>query len=186
MKYTKTRLVTDPQRANPGDAGIDFYIPQFTKPFISALMDRNKGNAVYLFYEVDWAKYFDVDLHEMVPFKELTIVLMPHHRILIPSGIHVKLEPGTMMDAKNKSGVAHKMGLDIMAQLVDESYQGEVHLSINNTSAHPVILKQGMKLVQFVISKYENSELMGVSDLGKLYGELKTERGAGGFGSSNI
>ena len=177
MKFTKVREVRSPERANQGDAGIDFFIPYFTVDFINALFKANSSNKIYLMYQLD-----DIDLTP----GDMVIVLMPHSRILIPSGIHVKLDPGTMMDAKNKSGVAHKLGLDIMAQLVDESYQGEVHLSINNTSNYPVFLKEGMKLIQFVISKYESSQLKHIADLKELYDGHDSSRGDGGFGSSNV
>ena len=178
MKYTKVKNVKDPQRANPGDAGIDFFMPPITDKLVMELRDKNQLSR----YKILWDKtQYD---HGQGNF-ERVIVLPAHERILIPSGIHVNLEPGTCMQAANKSGIATKLGLDRLAELVDESYQGEVHISLVNTSNDVVLLYGGMKIIQFVIYKYENCQPDLIPDMEYLYPE-ESQRGEGGFGSSGI
>jgi len=41
IKFLKVRDVKSPSRANEYDAGIDFYVPEFTKEFIKDLRAKN-------------------------------------------------------------------------------------------------------------------------------------------------
>ena len=58
--------------------------------------------------------------------------LDPGESILIPSGIHVNVPDGHALIAFNKSGVAVKKTLLAGAAVVDEGYQGEMHIHIIN------------------------------------------------------
>lgn len=51
----------------------------------------------------------------------------------------------------NKSGVATKRQLQFGDCVVDEDYQGEIHLHVMNVGKEVVILKPGMKLVQGLV-----------------------------------
>ena len=41
IKFLKTRSVKSPSRANKYDAGIDFYVPEFTEDFLKDLREKN-------------------------------------------------------------------------------------------------------------------------------------------------
>lgn len=101
--------------------------------------------------------------------------------VKIPSGIKVKLPENTAFVAFNKSGVSLK-GLEVGACVVDEDYQGEIHLHVYNRSKHPVNVSPGDKLVQFVLIKQDYCDVVIVNE-GKLH-DQKTDRGEGGFGST--
>lgn len=75
------------------------------------------------------------------------IVLQPGESVLIPSGIHVKLDPGWALVFFNKSGIASKRHLDMMACVVDSSYQGECHINLMNTGNTPAEIEAGDKIV---------------------------------------
>ena len=120
----------------------------------------------------------------------------PGGRVLIPSGIKVNVPTGYALIAFNKSGVASKTGLVVGACVVDEDYQGEVHLNMINTnqlteafdgtayatnSGH-VTLNPGDKLTQFILVPVNYATPEEV-ELENLYQET-TERGEGGFGST--
>lgn len=123
-------------------------------------------------------------------------VIQPGERVLIPSGIKVNVPTGHALVAFNKSGVATKTGLIIGACVVDEDYQGEIHLSLINTNNSreifaegtyvkldgTVAISPGEKLAQFILLpvNYAMPEETGAD---KLYVE-DTERGEGGFGST--
>ena len=79
-------------------------------------------------------------------------MILPNDRILIPSGIKMEVPEGHVLVAFNKSGVSTKKGLDVLACVVDEDYQGEIHLSLYNTTNWPVVLKPGEKIVQFILN----------------------------------
>lgn len=112
-------------------------------------------------------------------------LLPPHYQAIIPAGIKVKLPPGTALIAFNKSGIATKNQLQVGACVIDEDYQGEVHLNVYNRSNEPTLLTPGMKLVQFILVPVCYTRLEEVRNEQDLYGGHITERGSGGFGSTN-
>ena len=100
--------------------------------------------------------------------------------VLVPSGIKASIPSGYMWLALNKSGVATKLGLQVGAQVVDEDYEGEIHLHVTKITHGTVKIEPGMKLIQLVLVpvSYENIEL--VDELQS----RNTQRGSGGFGST--
>jgi dUTPase len=94
IKFLKTRDVKSPTRAHQNDAGIDFYVPEFTPEFVDLLKQKNP----------------DINI------SDFSIILEPGQRILIPSGIYCQMEDkNRCLIAANKSGVATKMGLIVGA-----------------------------------------------------------------------
>lgn len=162
MNFGKIRKVKSPTRANQRDAGIDFFIPDYSEEFVKDLLNKNDNINI---------------------LKE-KIYLEPHQRILIPSGIHVKVPEGYALIAFNKSGVASKKGLDLLASVVDEEYQGELHISVYNTSNEELYLEFGMKIIQFILIPVNYSIPQEV-DFNSLYDE-QSSRGSGGFGSTGV
>jgi len=171
IKFLKTRNVISPTRANQHDAGIDFFVPELTEQFIQVLKEKNP------------------DLH--IKFNEndesISILLDPHERILIPSGIHCQMNsPDRALIAANKSGIATKQGLVFGAQIVDYEYQGEIHLSLINTGKIPVILTSGMKILQFIETPIFTSVIdIEENKSTQEFYEKETTRGEGGFGSTD-
>ncbi len=162
LRYSKTRDVKSPTRGTELSAGIDFFVPERTPEFIEALKAKNKP--------------------DMYHITERAIVVKPHCRILIPSGIKADVLPGTALIAYNKSGVASKKGLDVMACVVDEDYQGEIHISLLNTTNEYVEIGFGEKATQFIEEVIQKSTPVEVPE-SELFAEV-SERGAGGFGST--
>ena len=184
MKFSKTRQVKSPQRGTPQSAGIDFFIPSFTKKFITDLLQKNPRLATL----VKTNSSYIVDN---------TIVLMPHDRILIPSGIHVNfteeenllknatnLPLGLSLNAANKSGIGSKRGVSYLAQIIDSDYEGEIHINLVNTGAHPVQISEGEKIIQFLLQPVYYAAIEEVS-FDDLYINSTSQRGSGGFGSTN-
>lgn len=117
-----------------------------------------------------------------VPEDFTTSVLQPGESVLIPSGIKVQVPNGYMLTAFNKSGVATKQGLSIGACVVDEDYEGEIHLHLINTSNFNTLIEPGKKIAQFILIpvNYENVEVVEELE------SRNTQRGAGGFGSTGV
>lgn len=201
--YCKTRDVKSPRRYTPEDAGVDWYVPNYetydgdvdfgeapiipsdeAEEFLKDLKEKNAGRDIL---------YIEPTSSD----ETLKIVIGPHERILIPSGIKVKIKRnwlrkilhkviglGDALNAENKSGVANKKGLEIGSKVVDYEYQGEVHLSVINTTNKPVTIESGEKLVQFIHYPIYLSEYNRIPE--SVYNNFeKSKRGAGGFGSSN-
>ena len=164
MKVAKIRAVKTPNRGTELSAGIDFFMPSFEDKFLNDLIKKN-------------------DHHIDIDFKVDKISIKPQHRILIPSGIKVKVPRGFALIAFNKSGISSKKGLSVMASVVDEDYQGEVHLSLLNTTNKIVAIGQDEKLVQFILVPmfYDGIELTAETHL---FNSI-SERSDGGFGSTD-
>ena len=170
MDYIKVREVLNPVRANKTDAGIDFFVPLDLT--VGEMRNLNKNK---------------ITDYQYTPEGVVTsIILQPQERTLIPSGIHCKLPKNHALVAFNKSGVAAKTGLIVGSQVVDEGYEGEIHLSVINTSNKTCLVKAGAKIVQFILMpvKYSQPKLKEVP-LIEFYKESTSTRGSGGFGSSN-
>ena len=168
MKIAKSREVKSPQRGTSFSAGIDFFVPKFDEEFVTNFFEKNPNYGFTLEESLD----------------KLQIVVRPHHKVLIPSGIKVNFEgkPKALI-AFNKSGVSVKKGLDVLACVIDQDYQGEIHLSIVNTGENDVTVFQDEKIVQFIMIPIEYEDIEEVSENELWISE--TERGEGGFGSTN-
>ena len=117
-----------------------------------------------------------------VPNDFIEMTVLPNQRTLIPSGIKVSLPDGYALIAFNKSGVASKTGMIVGACVVDEDYQGEIHLNMINTSDIGQLIRPGDKLTQFILVPVNYAEPQEVIQ-DDLYREV-TQRGEGGFGST--
>lgn len=160
MKYAKVRDVKSPVRGTEKSAGIDFFIPS------------------------DFGKK----------------IVRPGEDILIPSGIKAELPEGYMLIAAEKSGVvtskqacenigrkpkakAFSSIVIIGAKIVDEDYQGEIHIHLINVGNSAVTLVSDMKIAQFILVPVSYEELEECLEE-ELFEEV-SDRGEGGFGSTD-
>lgn len=120
-----------------------------------------------------------------VPAKYSATRIEPGEAANISSGIYAKIPSGHALIAFNKSGVAKHMGLQVGACVVDEDYQGEIHLHVVNVSRKAVEIHAGMKLVQFLLMPITYGAVKYYEKPSDLYDE-PTERGTGGFGSTGL
>ena len=108
--------------------------------------------------------------------------LGPGKSCLIPSGIKADVPENHALIAFNKSGVAVKKNLHVGACVVDEDYQGEIHINLTNVGNETVHVESGEKIIQFVLVPvtYEDVSIVDESELFN----YTSERGSGGFGST--
>lgn len=171
MDILKTRDVITPIRANDTDAGIDFFVPN----------DLHIEEMIKLNPELIRKNYeLDMDGHTVK-----TIILEPHERILIPSGIYVKLPKKHALIANNKSGVATKTGLVVGACVVDEKFQGEILMSLINTSKKKCVIHKSAKIIQFVLTPVNYAKVVLKNKPLSEFFDSDSNRGDGGFGSTN-
>lgn len=170
IKFTKIRNVKTPTRGTPRSAGIDFYVPE----------DLTQS-------ELDVKQPVKQEIRALVEGKFGLIKkleLFPNQRILIPSGIKMKIPTGYAGVVMNKSGVSSKTGLDKLAELIDEDYQGEIHINVVNTGTNPVVIRPGDKIAQMIITPVYIADLEMKNSADEVFTE-ETVRGEGGFGSTN-
>src|SRR5574344_97084 len=157
MKVAKVRDVKTPERGTAKSAGIDFFVP-------NDFIER---------------------------------VLPPQRDMLIPSGIKAQVPEGFMLMAAEKSGVvtskqaavdadrtpkptAYTTVVVLGAKIVDEDYQGEIHIHLVNVGNEYVTIKHGTKSAQVILLPVDYQGIEVVPEA-ELFSET-TERGEGGFG----
>ena len=119
-----------------------------------------------------------------IPESQEPITLAPGESAFIPSGIKANIPTGYALVAMNKSGVAAKRSLLVGACLIDEDYQGEMHIDLKNVGTESQTLNPGDKIIQLVCLPINYVEIQEVQSESDLFGDVVTERGEGGFGST--
>ena len=114
------------------------------------------------------------------------IEILPGGKVLIPSGIKANLPHGVYLKAENKSGISSKRGLIFGASVVDDDYQGEIHICLINPTNTSAKIVAGEKIIQFLPCFSPNMhEVVEYDDEEKLFENTKSERGSDGFGSTD-
>ena len=104
--------------------------------------------------------------------------LKPGERHLFKLGIATEFPEDYVALIWDKSGLAVKNGLTVLAGVVDHSYRGEYGVVLLNTSSTAYQIKKDDKIAQLLIQKVEQAENIEVEKLSD------TQRGEGGFGST--
>ncbi|PSR04930.1 MAG: dUTP diphosphatase [Bacteroidetes bacterium SW_11_45_7] len=133
----------------------------------------NKSNHELPSYETEGAAGFDLRANVDEP-----IVINPFERKLVPTGIFMELPQGYEAQIRPRSGIAVKKGLTLLNTpgTIDSDYRGEVKVLMINLSDKKQSIKDGERIAQTVISRYEKVGVKEVARLGD------SERGDGGFG----
>ena len=111
-----------------------------------------------------------------------SVVLEPHERKLIPTGLFIELPIGYEAQIRPRSGLALKQGITCLNSpgTIDADYRGEIGVILVNLSNEEFIIEKGERIAQLVIAKHERAEWKQVEELSK------TSRGQGGFGSTGV
>jgi len=130
------------------------------------------------------SKSAGVDFFVPEDFKDT--ILDPGDSVVIPSGIKANIPEDHVFIANNKSGIATKRGLQVGACVVDEDYQGEIHIHLTNVTNSSTIINSGDKIIQFLLLPVSYEPINLVESEDKLWEGEITERGEGKFGSTGI
>ena len=106
------------------------------------------------------------------------IRLKPLERALVPTGLYIELTEGFEAQIRPRSGLALKQGISVLNTpgTIDADYRGEIGIILINLSNSDVIIKDGERICQMIISRHEHIEWEEVELLSE------TKRGTGGFG----
>ena len=160
MKILRTRDVKMPTRGTPQSAGIDIFIPNSSDFYMK------KGD-------------------ELIPLGE-SHTLNPGTSILIPAGIKANVPRNRALIAFNKSGIAAKKNIVIGACVIDEDYQGEIHIDIKNVGTNSQTISAGDKITQLLCVPIDYVEIEEAESEEDCFGGATTLRGEGGFGSTGV
>lgn len=113
---------------------------------------------------------------------EDTLTLKSLERKLIPTGLFLELPEGYEAQVRPRSGLAIKNGISVLNApgTIDADYRGEIGVILVNLSTEDFNINKGDRIAQMVIAKYETAEWQEVAEINE------TERGAGGFGSTQL
>lgn len=119
----------------------------------------------------------DVKAHIPAP-----VVINPHERVLIPTGIRVEIPHGFEIQVRPRSGLAFNHGITVLNApgTIDADYRGEICVLLINHSSTPFMIEPGMRIAQLVLAPVFQAEYLAVETL------TATARGQGGFGHTGI
>ena len=111
---------------------------------------------------------------------EAPVTLKPLERKLISTGLSIELPKGFEAQIRPRSGLAYKHGIGIVNSpgTIDADYRGVIQVLLVNLSNQDFVVEDGERIAQMVIARYEKISWEETNVLSK------TERGAGGYGST--
>ena len=136
----------------------------------------NKSNNPLPKYQTALSAGMDLFAH-----LEEEITLKSLERKLIPTGLFLEIPAGLEAQIRPRSGLAIKNGITVLNSpgTIDADYRGEIGVILVNLSADNFIIKNGDRIAQMIIAKYETITWQEVTEINE------TERGEGGFGSTS-
>lgn len=110
------------------------------------------------------------------------VVLKPGKRALIGTGLRIELPQGYEAQIRARSGLAIKYGICLINGIgtVDSDYRGEIRVALVNLGEEDFEIRNGDRIAQMVIMKYEKVTWKVADDLSE------TQRGEGGFGHTGV
>ena len=135
----------------------------------------NKSKHALPVYETSASAGLDVRANTDQP-----IVLKPLERALIKTGLFLEIPEGFECQVRPRSGLAYKHGITVLNSpgTIDSDYRGEVGVILVNLSDEEYEIKEGERIAQLVFASFHQAEWVETEELSR------TERGAGGFGST--
>ena len=110
------------------------------------------------------------------------VELYPGDSAILETGLKIEVPPDHMLQIMNKSSVASKKQLVVGACVVDNGYNGEVLVNLQNIGLSVRHVEPGQKLAQAVVIPIVTPDVEEIFE-DKIY-ESKTSRDSGGFGST--
>jgi dUTP pyrophosphatase len=109
------------------------------------------------------------------------VELQPYSRMLVPTGLFIKIPEGYELQIRPRSGLALKNGITIINSpgTIDSDYINEIGVILVNTSDKGFLINPGDRIAQGILNKVEKVEWNEVDTL------EETTR-TGGFGSTGL
>lgn len=108
-----------------------------------------------------------------------SILIQPHSRGVIPTGIYLEIPEGYWASIEARSSTSKSM-LICPKGVIDEGYRGELFAVLLNVGDHPVVINDGDRYVQLIL----HERIVKDFDIEEVDELTPSERGASGFGST--
>jgi dUTP pyrophosphatase len=106
------------------------------------------------------------------------VIIPPGRRASVRTGLSAAIPEGFYGRVAPRSSLAVEHGLDVLAGVIDNDYRGEIICVLINHGEDPIHLEAGRRVAQLVIESIITPRPEWADRLDE------TERGSGGFGSS--
>ena len=108
------------------------------------------------------------------------VILAPNQRKAVSTGLFLELPENYEIQVRPRSGLALKNGISVLNSpgTIDSDYRGEIAVILINHSNEDFVIKDGDRIAQIVLTKFETIEWSEVNSINS------TDRGSGGFGST--
>jgi len=129
-----------------------------------------------------WKVVNEVELLITTYNKHKPLRLFPGERLLVPTGLRLQLPPSLEAQVRPRSGLALRNGLTVLNSpgTIDADYRGVVGVILINHGTLPAVIRPGDRIAQLVVVPVVRAELVPKATLNA------TERGSGGFGSTDV
>ncbi|MDC0105874.1 dUTP diphosphatase [Bacteroidia bacterium] len=119
---------------------------------------------------------------DLCAFLDEELILKPMDRKLIGTGLFIALPEGFEAMIRPRSGMAFKHGITVINSpgTIDADYRGEIKIALVNLSQENFTIKNGDRVAQMVVNKYEQVSFNLTDSLDD------TERGVGGYGHTGV
>lgn len=110
------------------------------------------------------------------------VVIPAGGRALVHTGLVMLLPPGYEAQVRPRSGLALKHGITVLNTpgTIDSGYRGEVGVILANFGGEGFAVAKGDKIAQIVVAPVTQAAIEEAYEIDK------TDRGAGGFGSTGV
>ena len=122
---------------------------------------------------------YHIDTNHKKP--AMSYFLQPGERVVFNTGLSVEIPDGYALIIKDRSGLAAKNGIHVLAGVIDSSYRGEIKVCLLNTSKNydgGIWINEGDRIAQGILTHDIACDIIEVAELSE------TTRGEKGFGSS--
>jgi len=106
------------------------------------------------------------------------VVIPPGERRRVPTDMFTCFSPRYGVLLRDRSGLAFRQGITVIAGVIDSSYRGEWGIVLLNTGNQDVTIKKGDRIVQAIFIQVYHPTIVKVNEL------PVSARGEAGFGSS--
>ena len=169
IEFALIRDTRIPSRGTSKSSGIDLFCPKMDDAFIKTFNSRNNHARSMAYYD---------DSHH-------NIFVYPHGQVMIPTGLLVNFleqEDSTLI-ALNRGSISWEPRLTLLACNIDQDFEGELFISMQNYSDLATIILPEQKLTQVVRVPvfYDDIQIVDKNTIFKII----TERGTGMMGSTD-
>jgi dUTP pyrophosphatase len=100
---------------------------------------------------------------------------------IVPTGCAIRMPVGVYGRIASRSGLSAKNDIEVGAGVIDIDYTGEIKVILRNFSDTPYEYNMEKAIAQLILTRYTTADIKEIAYMS----EIKTKRGAGGFGSTD-